>query len=468
MAFPSVVTTATSTDNANDTTQTVTLPAGISSGDLLIILMVWNNSTATTTVPTGWTRLVADTALDASQGAIGGFYRQADGGEGASVDVTTSGNTRSGAASYRITGHENPATQAPEVSSITVATSTNPDPPSITPTGGSKDYLFLACMGQDGNPTPTGSPANYSNELAVNVFSGTVSLRSMERQLAASSEDPGNWTIAISNEWAAWTIAIHPPGGGIVNLDGTATAVSSLSGTLPVSKGLAATAAAVSSLTGALPVDKQLGAIVAASSSLAGALPVDKSLASTIPATSTLAGELPVERLMVGIVPAVSTLTGDLTVPGEIALGGVIPATSFLVGELPVERLMVSTVAAASTLDAILGKYRAINGSINAVSTLAGDLQRLRALAGAIAGGSTLVGALKLQWALRGVLAGISALPGSIKVEREIAALVAAFATLSGTLTVSAVGVAWTREQLLNAKDISGPALLAPHRKEIE
>ena len=448
MAFPTVAATATSIDNANDTVQTVSLPGGIVSGDLLIIQLAGNNPSATTTVPTGWTRLFPDTVIPSGQGMVAQFYRQADGGEGGSVDVITSANSKTGHTAYRITGHENPATQAPEVSAGASATSTTPDPDSLTPTGGAKDYLWLIATGWDGNPTPVSSPANYSNEISASP-TGNVVMRTMERQLNASSEDPGSWdTSPLSNEWAAWTIAIHPPAGGaVVNLDGTAAAVSTLAGELPVDREMAATVAAVAALTGDLPVDREMLSTVAAASSLAGALPVDKGLSSTIPATSNLAGALALEWALAGIVPAVSTLTGDLTVPGEIVLSGVIPATSTLSGQLPVERLMVSTVAAVSTLDAILGKYRAIAGSIDAASTLAGDLQILRALAGAIAGGSTLAGALRLELTLRGVLAGTS--------------------VVSGDLT-GALGFPWTRERLLTAKDISGPALRAPHRKEIE
>ena len=235
--------------------------------------------------------------------------------------------------------------------------------------------------------------------------------------------------------------------GGIVLLAGTAAAVSSLTGALPVAKKLAATVAATSSLAGALPIDKGLTSTIPAVSSLAGALPVDKGLAATIPVTSSLAGALALEWALAGTVPAASTLAGEITIAGEQLLDGVVVATSTLAGDLPIERLMVSTVAAASTLDAILGKYRAIAGSIDAVSTLTGDLQRLRALAGAIAGGSTLAGALKLQWALRATLAGL--------------------ATVSGDLTVE-LGFPWKREQILNAEDISGPALRAPHKEEIE
>ena len=264
--------------------------------------------------------------------------------------------------------------------------------------------------------------------------------------VVGTSRSNGPPITLFTPKWAA-TIPLIEAGGGIVLLDGTAAAVSSLAGALPVDKALGGTVPAVAALAGDLPVSRLMVSTVAAVSSLAGALPVDKGLAATIPATSGLTGALALEWALAGTVPAVSTLTGDLTVPGEIVLSGVIPATSSLAGELPVERLMVSTIAAASTLEAILGKYRAINGSIDAVSTVTGDLQILRALAGAIAGGSTLAGALKLEWALRGILAGL--------------------ATVSGELTVE-LGFPWKREHLLTARDISGPALRAPHKKELE
>ncbi len=284
----------------------------------------------------------------------------------------------------------------------------------------------LGFVGNQVNPATMTPPTNWTELDDVGVVPPTLGGETVHR-------DSGFTGTMIT--WGSTSGEVY--GDIIVELDTSAPVVL-----------LDGTAAAVSSLAGVLPVDREMVVTVAATSALAGALPVDKKLAATVVAASTLAGEL--------------------TIAGEQPLDGVIAATSALTGELPVERLMVSTVAAVSTLDAVLGKYRAINGSIDAVSTLAGDLQRLRALTGAIAGGSTLAGALKLELALRGVLAGISALPGSIKVEREITALVAASASLSGSLSVSAVGVAWTRERLLTAKDISGPALRAPHRKEIE
>ena len=441
MAFP-VIEGRNSSTQGVVTEHIVDLPAGIISGELLkVFFTTASGSSNAVTFPAGWTEYFeVDNGTNAK---LVGAYRQADGTEGASITVTTSLGRRSAHTSYRISGAEDPATQVPEVATAT-GFGTDGNPPSLTPTEGAKEYLWLAGLGLNANDSAMVAPANYANLL--NGATANPSIGTADRSLNAASEDPGTFT-SISGHWVAATVAVHPAGAaGIVLLDGTAAAVSSLAGALPVDKELGGTVPAVAALSGDLPVDRLMVSTVAAVSSFTGVLPVDKGLASTVPATSSLAGALALEWALAGIVPVVSTLAGDLTVPGEIVLSGVIPATSSLAGELPVERLMVSTIAAASTLDAILGKYRAINGSIDAASTLTGDLQRLRALAGAIAGGSTLAGALKLQWALRGIIAGL--------------------ATVSGDLSVE-LGFPWKRENLLNTADISGPALRAPHRKEI-
>lgn len=284
---------------------------------------------------------------------------------------------------------------------------------------------------------------------AVSSLAGDLPVdREMVVVVAASSTLAGE--LPVDREMISTVAAASTLAGELTTpkaLDGVVAAVSALVGVLPVDREMVSTVAAVSSLAGELPVDRKMVSTVAAVSTLSGALPVDKGLTATVPATSSLAGALALEWALTGTIPGVSTLGGELTLAGEKLLAGVIAALSTLAGDLPVEKPIAGVVAATSTLDAILGRYRAIAGSVDAVSALAGELQRLRALTGAISGGSTLAGALELQWALRGVVAGL--------------------ATLSGELGVE-LGFPWTREHLLTAKDISGPALRAPHRKEIE
>ena len=214
MAFPQVAATNTSIEDAADvTSHTVSLPASISSGDLLILIFGHDGS-GTVSWPVGYTE-IHDALADIDAAGIAIAYRQADGGEGASITVTTSSSQKSAHVTYRITGHIDPATQVPEDSTGATGTSTTPDPDSLTPTGGAKDYLWIACGVANAEPTVDGIPTNYTDGLHVaGAFEGgNCRTYSARRELNASCEDPGTFTIGSSSEWRAVTLAIHPATG---------------------------------------------------------------------------------------------------------------------------------------------------------------------------------------------------------------------------------------------------------------
>ena len=93
--------------------------------------------------------------------------------------------------------------------SVTGASSA-PNPPSLTPTGGSKDYLWLAVEGNDSSKSVSSYPTNYTNGLNRGNFS--VYIGSAQRALTASSENPGNFTLSGTDGWVACTVGIHPTG----------------------------------------------------------------------------------------------------------------------------------------------------------------------------------------------------------------------------------------------------------------
>jgi hypothetical protein len=219
VASPAVAATNTTNITSAADPWTVNLPASISAGDLLIVLLRGNNGNAALAggnPPSGWTALVNGESSDASNDVTHVLYRWADGGEGTTLSVDLSSTAKGAAISYRITGAENPATQAPEVSTVAVDTGANADPGTVTPTGGSKDYLFLVFAGLDGETQTYTEPTSYSNLLQANSGTGgtpdtNVRVGAAERQLTASSEDPGAFTnSAPSTGWTAYTIAIHP------------------------------------------------------------------------------------------------------------------------------------------------------------------------------------------------------------------------------------------------------------------
>jgi len=171
-AAPSVAATNTSATTTANTSHTLNLPSSIASGDLLIGMLSGYIGSGSTAVdiswPSGWTEFFEQ---DASTGtlhlAVAGAYRQADGTEGTSITVTTNLSVLAAHNAYRITGAADPATQPPEAASIPYTTGANSiDPPSLSPTGGAKDYLWLAVAAwRRTGLTATADPTNYTNAI---------------------------------------------------------------------------------------------------------------------------------------------------------------------------------------------------------------------------------------------------------------------------------------------------------------
>lgn len=217
MTFPVVDAVAESITDNSSTTHAVTMPGG-SAGILVTFFMVDNSSgNGAATPPSGWSSIKIDLAVGGGgAAALSIAFKESDGGEGAIENWTTAGpiGEKSVHTTYRITGHADPTSQPPESSTGITDTGSdvNPDPDAITPTGGSKDYLFIAAAGNDQQGKITsGYPTNYSNgKQNANIGSGGVNLGTAERQLNSASENPGVFTLISAARWAALTLAIHP------------------------------------------------------------------------------------------------------------------------------------------------------------------------------------------------------------------------------------------------------------------
>lgn len=215
---PSVTTTAESATTTAGTSHTITMPSGIVSGDLLLVCLDKGSTAATINALAGWTEL-----LDENSGnGLYIAYRLADGTEGASITLTSSASTRDATIAVRITGAIDPATQAPQIGSTSSGTSTTPDPPSVTPTGGAKDYLWVTFFGGAGEEADDDTwsdtpPTNYSPSPPLQKACGTVGtnlggkIALAYRNVNAASEDPGTFAQDVSTAWRAQTIAVHPP-----------------------------------------------------------------------------------------------------------------------------------------------------------------------------------------------------------------------------------------------------------------
>lgn len=208
-AAPSVTAGATSSDNSVDgTDHTVNLPA-CSAGRTLIVVLC-TDGTPTVGYPAGWNII---RTLDHSSARSSIAWRKAVGDEGATMNVTTSASERTASKVFCVSDAEDPAVQPPQISTGATGSSANPDPDSVSPTGGSKDYLFIAGFGtNNASPTMDAIPANYGNGAYVAGGGGTSTCTSgtAYRAATASSEDPSAFTISSSQAWGAFTIAVHP------------------------------------------------------------------------------------------------------------------------------------------------------------------------------------------------------------------------------------------------------------------
>ena len=199
-AFPQVVDEGTSEETGNVTTHDVAIGSP-SSGELVLVYF-FCDGIPTITVPDGWSTLENETGTAIATAA---FWKVATGSEGATVTVTTSAGESSAHKYYRISGFS--AVESEYSSNL------GGNPPSLTPSGGAKDYLWLAFDGRDGNPAKeyTGFPANYveTGSLVQENATAGVAIAWGRRELNAASEDPGAFTVD-SDSGSSITVAIHP------------------------------------------------------------------------------------------------------------------------------------------------------------------------------------------------------------------------------------------------------------------
>lgn len=211
--FPNLVQSVATGFSTSVTSMAVTLPAPILSGNLLLAAVEVRNS-GTFTAPTGWTALFSPVAA----GGVGGFsifYHIADGTETTTATWTASVATTASWQTALISNWN--GTTIPEAANANSAgaVSTN-NPPSLAPSWGSDNTLWLAIMGTTADGTTiTAAPTNYLGFSTNSASSGGSQAGTglAYRQLNAASEDPGGFTTSSDRWWVAATVAIPPTGG---------------------------------------------------------------------------------------------------------------------------------------------------------------------------------------------------------------------------------------------------------------
>lgn len=208
-AFPVIADTAT-TSGITGTPASINLPASISAGDMLFLVVQWKTNTSTfSSFSETW---VQEMDSNVSGRRLMMFSRVADGTEGVTTSMTFSaGPSFCGAICWRVTG-----CSSVEVGTAATGTSTSPNPPSLAPSWGSAKTLWASYIGAaDNRQSLSAYPANYT--LSQTTTPGRVASDSTGQELwlagyelETSSEDPAAGTLSGSIAWIAQTIAFQP------------------------------------------------------------------------------------------------------------------------------------------------------------------------------------------------------------------------------------------------------------------
>lgn len=224
MAFPSVRSTITGEGTPDGTDFTVTMPATVENGDLLIAFVGSDGNSAydfdSAAVIGTWTQLYATTATDSAY-RFGCFAIIADGTED-SVTVNLNLST-SETAQWRIHAIKD---WEGTLSGITVGTPNtatfgeSADPPTVSASAAG-DNLFIIHIGRD--DSSNGSVIFTDTDFVDNVYSDVGSAGGMgctgtaTANLTGATEDPIAVTWTGAEQWVINTLVIEPAVSGGTN-----------------------------------------------------------------------------------------------------------------------------------------------------------------------------------------------------------------------------------------------------------
>lgn len=214
--FPTVPSLTESSVNTAGTSHAISTPASLVPGNILLILTNKGSGVATFDALAGYTELLDENIAN----GMTVWVHTIDGTEGSTVTFTSSANTRSASIIYQISGAEPLSRVTPELSTVATGTSVNPDATTVTPAAGTRDYLYITFFGMAGEEADddtwvTGTPTNFTNLRQKSCGTAGTNLGgligSAARSVNSSSQDAGQFTVAVSAAWRAYTIAFTPP-----------------------------------------------------------------------------------------------------------------------------------------------------------------------------------------------------------------------------------------------------------------
>lgn len=211
--YPSIRSKTHSAETSDRTSHDIQLPETIEAGDTLLVVFVCDDNEAVTweNEGTDWNVIYEEDA-GSSGPTMSIAWKKAVGNEdGTTITVTTGGSEQSVHLSYAIKDANDPTVYPPEASSESSGYSDSPNPASLSPSGGSKGYLWFAFYGCDDDDVASSYPSSYADNRETYESSsgyGTCATGAASRDYTSSSDNPGSFTIS-SEQWEAATVAVY-------------------------------------------------------------------------------------------------------------------------------------------------------------------------------------------------------------------------------------------------------------------
>lgn len=183
------------------TSHPVTIPTHDNGEMLVVIFSCDGNPTVSIGSGTNWNMLGQASNGSATTGAV--FWKIADGTD--ALTIATSASEGSTSTTIRIAN-------ADTIEGVpSNGNGADSDPAELTPSGGAKDYLWLATRSGDSFDRATSGPTNFNNYLiGTEGNSAGASTDVAEVVLNAAVLNPAAFD-SPSNPWVCWTLAIAPP-----------------------------------------------------------------------------------------------------------------------------------------------------------------------------------------------------------------------------------------------------------------
>lgn len=219
MTYPAVLLSQVTDGTSAGDPANVGMPIGsnIAAKGQLNMILLRTQGAQTHTWPSGWTTLF-NASSDAADDVMSLAYHFGDGTiTDNNIAIDLSASAKYASIAWTIGGAQNPAVQAPQLSTVATGSATEPNATTCTPSGGAKDYLWLTIMGMEGEQTGiTSYPSGYANgHFSTSGTGGAVAtnctVAGAYKQANAASDDAGVWNVTGTlDDWTAYTVVIHP------------------------------------------------------------------------------------------------------------------------------------------------------------------------------------------------------------------------------------------------------------------